>query len=96
VLTLGAGAYFLSEALSKKERSNQDCTGNACGPEGHSLRNEARRDGRWATGFAIGGGSLVAAGTVLFFVGRNRASHRPPVAVTFNTEALGASVTGAF
>jgi hypothetical protein len=96
VLTLGAGAYFLSEMLSNNERSNDDCTGNACGTEGYSLRNEALRDGRWATGLAIGGGSLVAAGTVLFFVGRNRASHRPPVAVTFNAEAMGANVWGAF
>jgi serine/threonine-protein kinase len=96
VLTLGAGAYFLSEALSNNKRSNEYCTGNACDPDGISLRNEALRDGRWATGFAIGGGSLVAAGTVLFFVGRNRASHQPPVAVTLSTKALSATVMGEF
>jgi hypothetical protein len=101
VVALGVGGYFTARMLGKKDDADPYCggpSGNECetGSEGAALLNDARRFGNYATGFAIAGGSLLALGGTLFFVGRNSAAERSAVSLTLAPGALGARVTGAF
>ena len=95
VVALGVGGYFTARMLGKKE--DADCDRNVCDSDA-SVRwqNDARRFGNYATGFAIAGGSLLALGGTLFFVGRNSAAERPAVSLTLAPGTLGARVKGAF
>jgi hypothetical protein len=95
VVALGVGGYFTARMLGKKEDAN--CDGNLCDDDDSvSSQKDARRFGNYATGFAIAGGSLLALGGTLFFVGRNSAAERPAVSLTLAPGALGARVNGAF
>jgi hypothetical protein len=96
VLSLGTGAWFLNRALSKNSEADPHCPNNRCDDAGRELRNDALKSGRWATGFAIAGGSLVAVGATLFFVGRSTSKERAAVAFGFDGEQVRAGVTGAF
>lgn len=73
VIALGVGGYFLSNALGKKAESDEDCSGNVCGPRGYTRREEAVREGNAATILGIAGGALVTGGATLFVVGRVKA-----------------------
>jgi serine/threonine-protein kinase len=69
-VVLGVGGYFLSNALGKRAESDEDCSGNVCGPRGYTQREEAVREGNTATILGIAGGALLAGGATLFIVGR--------------------------
>ncbi len=78
---LGASAYFLWGALSRKKESETDCTGDYCGPRGLILRDEAVARGSVATGFAAPGLAMLATGAVLFIWGRVRPAREQPTHV---------------
>jgi len=102
VVALGVGGYFLSSALGKKSDSEQDCTGNACGPQGYSQRTSAVSQGNTATILGIAGGALLAGGATLFIVGRVKASRTrtdsdsPPQSATLALAASPASLAAEF
>ena len=75
VVALGVAGYLLKSALSAKDASNADCTGNECGSTGRQKRSDAVSRGNWATLLSISGVALVGTGATLFYFGR-----RSPVA----------------
>jgi len=67
--SLIAGGALALLAHDKSQQSRDQCNPsdrNLCSPAGVTLRDEAQRLALFATSFAIAGGSLLAAGTVVY------------------------------
>jgi len=69
VASFGLGAFSSVRALNEKAASNDDCTGNACGPDGTRDRLAAGEAADVATVAFIAGGALLGAGIALFVAG---------------------------
>ncbi|HEX9294675.1 MAG TPA: hypothetical protein VF881_02540, partial [Polyangiaceae bacterium] len=100
LVAVGAGAYFGLDAIQKNKRSNElHCVGEVC-PSGEAtqVRNEAVSAGNIATATFIAGGTLLAAGAVLYFVGASDAPSRTAIraAPLIGATQLGVAVGGRF
>ena len=99
VASLGVGGYFLAQLLSKKAEADPNCDGpknNQCTNDGGAALKDAARNGRWATGFGIAGGVLLATGAGLFLVGRNGGDEAPQVSLNVGDGMGALRITGAF
>lgn len=71
VIALGAGGYFLMDALDRKKAAEPDCNDdNQCNSDGLTALDDAVGSGNMATLFSVVGGVLVGGGATLFLVGR--------------------------
>ena len=62
---IGVGAGFGLSSMSKRDDSRDHCQGNACDPDGVSLRSDAIKNGNIATISMIAGGAAVVGGLAL-------------------------------
>jgi len=100
LLATGAGAYFGIDAMQKNKRSNLlGCNENYCplGPATQA-RSEAVSAGNISAAAFIAGGTLVAAGAVLFFVGASDAPSRAGIRAVpvVGATQVGVGVAGPF
>ena len=76
VALFGLAGWQLALAFDAKDASKADCTGDFCGPEGRSHRDDAVSHGNWATALGVGGAVLVGGGAALYYFGRRGAAAR--------------------
>jgi hypothetical protein len=70
IVALGVSGYFALHAASKNSDSQNDCTGDFCGPVGKQARLDAISSANASTVAFVIGGVLVAGGVTLFVLGR--------------------------
>jgi hypothetical protein len=70
IVGLGAGTFFSYRAVSKNNDSTTGCSGDLCLPKAKQDRLDARTFGNLATIGFIAGGTLTAAGAIMYIVGR--------------------------
>lgn len=80
LVALGFGTYFALRAVSKNADSENDCTGDSCGPSGKQARLDAISSASVATAAFIAGGAMLVGGVTLFVIGKAGAN-RPTVTV---------------
>lgn len=66
---LAIGGVFGAKALSLNAKSNDNCTEDACNPDGYDQRTEARQAGNLSTVFVATGLALAAGGITLIIIG---------------------------
>ncbi len=79
---VGVGAGFGLASLGKRNDAREHCAGDACDPEGVSLRDDAIQSGNISTIATIAGGVAVAGGLVLVLTAPKRNSESRDHAVT--------------
>jgi len=79
--TMAVGSVLGVRAVTRQNEADELCpTYDQCNPIGISLSADAASDARASTGLLIGGGVLLATGTVLFLTAPVRkADHHPAV-----------------
>jgi hypothetical protein len=88
LVSVGVGAIFGLQAISKRHDAEAACQPGSCGDNAYSLNSEGKRDA-WIADFAIGAGAVGLAVGAYLVLSSSGGSTAPPAASTAPRVAVG-------
>ena len=87
--TVGVGAFFGAQAISKNSDSSKDCAGDKCNAAGYATRNDALTSGNVSTVLIGAGAALLVGGAVLWLTAPGASSDGAHAALLVGPGSVG-------